>query len=139
MSAATPRVLLAEESLPYRRVLREAITAFHQCEVDDAPSAEAAFELALKRPYALYIFAYRLPDMTGELLDRLLSKAVPLAQEVTSPPPLVYLLRPEDADHWQQLNRNARVRGGTTMPPRLDKLMPMLEQILVRPTGAHEA
>jgi hypothetical protein len=45
-SNAIPRVLLAEESLPYRRVIREALMAFRVCEIDDAPSGERAFELA---------------------------------------------------------------------------------------------
>ena len=43
---AAPRVLLAEESLPYRRVIREALQAFRVCEVDVAPSGERAFEMA---------------------------------------------------------------------------------------------
>ena len=52
-----PRVLLAEESLPYRRVIREALMAFRICEVDDAPSGERAFELALQREYSLFLFS----------------------------------------------------------------------------------
>ena len=58
-----PRVLLAEESLPYRRVIREALTAFRHCEVDDTPSAEHAFQIALQRRHVLYILALTLPDM----------------------------------------------------------------------------
>jgi DNA-binding response OmpR family regulator len=125
-----PRVLLAEASLPYRRVLREAIMAFHHCEVDDAPSGEAAFQMALTQRYALYIFAFGLPDMSGEMLDRLLAKAVPLVHQTPSAPPVIYLLRAEEADHWQSLQRNARVRGSCSVPPRLDKLMPTLSQLL---------
>ena len=52
--SAVPRVLLVEESLPFRRVIREALTAFRHCEVDDTPSAEHAFEMALKKEYALF-------------------------------------------------------------------------------------
>ena len=45
--APKPRVLLAEESLPYRSVIREALMAFRDCEVDGTSSAEHAFEMAL--------------------------------------------------------------------------------------------
>ena len=44
-----PRVLLVEPSLPYRRVLREALTAFCECEVDDTSDPEHGFDLALRR------------------------------------------------------------------------------------------
>ena len=52
--SAVPRVLLAEERLPYRRVIREALMAFRVCEVDDAPSGERAFEMALRREYCAF-------------------------------------------------------------------------------------
>jgi DNA-binding NarL/FixJ family response regulator len=130
MSEPLPRILLAEESLPYRRVIREAATAFFHCEIDDAPSAEAAFDLALRQPYALYVFSHALPDMSGEMLDRLLSKAIPLTQGSASAPPVVFLVRAEDADRWQHMLRDARVRGHAVMPPRLDKLLPLLGKLL---------
>ena len=125
MSSELPRVLLAEESLPYRRVIREALTAFRHCEVDDAPTGEAAFGLALQRRYAVYLFSYELPDMTGELLDRLLGMASPLVHQHThTAPPIIYLLKPDSAaGHWQRLSRNARARGHVMLPPRLDMLM----------------
>jgi hypothetical protein len=41
VASAVPRVLLAEESLPFRRVIREALMAFRICEVDDAPERRA--------------------------------------------------------------------------------------------------
>jgi hypothetical protein len=44
VASAVPRVLLAEESLPFRRVIREALMAFRICEVDDAPNGERALK-----------------------------------------------------------------------------------------------
>jgi CheY-like chemotaxis protein len=124
-------VLLAEESLPYRRVIREALAAFRVCEVDDAPTGEAAFGLALQRRYALYLFAYELPDMTGELLDQLLTTASPLVHQGThTAPPIIYLLKPEASSAWQQLSRNARARGHVILPPRLDMLMQTTANLL---------
>lgn len=132
-----PRVLIAEEILPYRRVIREALTAFRECEVDDSPSAEHAFELAVRQRYSLYVFALSLPDMKGDMLDRLLTKVVPLVHKEThAAPPVIYLLRPEEAIHWQQLSRDARVRGHLTIPPRLDQLMAATANLLPPRLGA---
>jgi CheY-like chemotaxis protein len=131
-----PRVLLAEESLPFRRVIREALTSFMHCEVDDASTAEHAFELGLQRRYALYLFAFSLPDMRGDLLDRLLARAGPLVHRGThASPPVIYLLRAEEATQWQELSRHARVRGSVSMPPRLDMLIRATAGILPPKTG----
>lgn len=132
----TPRVLLAAESLPYRRVIREALTAFRHCEVDDTPSAEHAFEMGLQRRHALYVFALTLPDMRGDFLDRLLSKAAPLVhQGLHAAPPIIYLLKPEEAPQWQDLARHARVRGHLFLPPRLDQLMQVTAALLPERLG----
>ena len=126
-----PRVLLAVESLPYRRLIREALTAFRHCEVDDTPSGEHAFEIGLQRRQALYLFAFTLPDMRGEFLDRLLSKAGPLVHEgLHAAPPVIYLLNPEEAPQWQDLARHARVRGHLFLPPRLDQLLQAIASLL---------
>jgi len=126
-----PRVLLAVESLPYRRLIREALTAFRHCEVDDTPSGEHAFEIGLQRRHSLYLFALTLPDMRGELLDRLLSKAGPLVHEgLHAAPPVIYLLNPEEATQWQDLARHARVRGHLFLPPRLDQLLQAIASLL---------
>lgn len=122
--ADSPRVLLAVESLPFRRVIREALMAFYRCEVDDTPSGEFAFEIGLLRRHALYLFALSLPDLRGDLLDRLLSKAGPLVHAgIHAAPPVLYLLKPDEMVHWRDLSRHARVRGHLTMPPRLDQLL----------------
>lgn len=133
MSSAshTPRVLIAEENLAYRRVMREALLAFRRCEVDDAASGEHAFELAMKRPYALFLLALSLPDMRGDLLDRLITKAYHRVHpETHSAPPVIYLLRPEESHEWQRLMRDARVRGHVLVPPRLDMLMNSTQGLL---------
>ena len=118
------RVLLAEESLPYRRVIREALTAFRECEVDDTPSGEHAFEMALRREYSLFIFSVPLPDLKGDMLDRLLAKAYPLAHPGRhTAPPVIYLTRPTDQQLFESLKRDVRVRGSLPFPPRIDQLL----------------
>lgn len=101
------------------------------CEVDDASTAEHAFELGLQRRYALYLFAFSLPDMRGDLLDRLLARAGPMVHHGThASPPVIYLLKADEAGHWLELSRNARVRGSVSMPPRLDMLIKATTGIL---------
>ena len=124
-------VLLAEPSLPYRSVLREALMSFRHCHVDDTPSAERAFEMALQRPYHLFIFSLPLDDMSGGLLNRLLAKAYPLAHPgCHTAPPVIFICRPTDTLAFQQLQRDARVRGSLTYPPKLDALLAMTAGIL---------
>jgi len=131
-----PRVLLAEENLPYRRVIREALVAFRECEVDDTPSAEHAFELALSKRYSLFVFALSLPDMQGDMLDRLLARVVPqLHPDVHAAPPVIFILRPEEAGRVQELTRHARVRAHVSIPPRLDQLMAATASLLPARSG----
>ena len=128
---AIPRILLAEESLPYRRVIREALMAFRVCEVDDAPSGERAFEMALRREYSLFLFSLPLPDMTGDMLDRLLSKAYPMVHAgVHASPPVIYLIQPTDTQRFQELQRDVRVRGSIPLPPKLDVLLAVTAALL---------
>lgn len=130
-TTAIPRVLIAEESLPFRRVIREALMAFRVCEVDDAPSAERAFEMALRREYSLFLFSLPLPDMSGEMLDRLLSTAYPLVHAAShAPPPVIFLIRPTDAMRFRELQRDVRVRGSMPLPPKLDVLLSLTAKLL---------
>lgn len=128
---APPRVLLVEESLPLRRVIREALTAFRSCEVDDTPGAEHAFEMALRKEYALFIFSLPLPVLSGDLLDRLLARAYPLAHPGShTAPPVIYLVRPQDKPAFQNIQRDARIKGSLEMPPRLDMLLALTDKLL---------
>jgi CheY-like chemotaxis protein len=136
VASAVPRVLLAEESLPFRRVIREALMAFRFCEVDDAPNGERAFEMALKREYSLFLFSLPLPDMTGDMLDRLLSKAYPLVHAgVHTAPPVIFLMRPSDAMRFQEMQRDVRVRGSMPLPPKLDVLLSLTASLLPERQG----
>lgn len=125
------RVLLAEESLSYRRVTREALMAFRNCEVDDCPTGEHAFEMALRRPYDLFIFAIPLPDIHGVLLDRLLSRAYPLAHPGRhTAPPVIFIVRSIDSAAFHEVQRDARVRGSLSYPPKLDALLALTQTLL---------
>lgn len=124
MPPATARVLVADASLPNRRLIRELLTAFRSCEVDDAASAEHAFERVLQREYALFIFALTLPDVNGVLLDRLLAKVYPrIHSQALTAPPVVFLVRTDENAAFREVERDARVRGSVPLPLNLDALM----------------
>ena len=123
-SPEPPRILVADASLPNRRLIREFLPAFRHCEVDDAASAEHAFERVLQREYSLFIFALTLPDIDGALLDRLIARIYPRCHpDAITAPPVIYLLRADEAPSFYELQREARVRGSVPLPLSLDALM----------------
>lgn len=125
------RVLLAEESLPYRRVIREALISFRQCEVDDCQSGERAFEMAVSRPYHLLILAVSLPDLGGLMLDRLIARSYPLVHRgIHTAPPVIFMMRSGDAGEIDAMKRDVRLRGCLNYPPKLDALLALTSGLL---------
>ena len=111
--------------------MREALTAFRHCEVDDAPSGERAFELALRRPYDLFLFALDLADLPGDQLDRLLAQAYPRAHPGRhSSPPVIFLTAHPSHPLIATLRANARVLGTLSLPPKIDTLLTLTQRIL---------
>lgn len=110
--------------------------SFRHCEVDDSPTAERAFELALSRPYQLLVLAVPLPDMSGVMLDRLISKAYPLAHRGShTAPPVIFLARAEDGGALASLQRDVRLRGTLSYPPKLDTLISLTAGLLPEAVG----
>ena len=122
-SSSAPRVLVADASLPNRRLIRELLTAFRSCTVDDAASAEHAFERATMQEYGLFIFALTLPDMNGAMLDRLIARIYPRLHNAVIAPPVVFLTRSDEMSAFHEVKRDARVRGHVPLPLSLDSLM----------------
>jgi len=135
-AAPLPRVLVADQSLPNRRLIREFLTAFRSCEVDDSASGEHAFERALQRPYALFIFSFTLPDIQGALLDRMLARVYPKVHPKTiTAPPVIFLTQSNEAKAYHEIQRDARVRGAVPLPLNLDTLVSTVGTLL--PAKAH--
>ena len=87
--------------------------------------------MALRREYSLFLFSLPLPDMTGDMLDRLLSKAYPMVHAgVHASPPVIYLIQPTDTQRFQELQRDVRVRGSIPLPPKLDVLLAVTAALL---------
>jgi hypothetical protein len=76
------------------------------------------------------------PPLTGDLLDRLIAKAYPLAHPGRhTAPPVIYLMRPSEVQRIYDLQRDARVRGHLTLPPRLDQLLALTQALLPAKEG----
>lgn len=117
--------------MPYRRVIREALTSFRHCEVDDCQTGERAFELAMSRRYHLLILALPLPDLSGLLLDRLIARSYALVHQGShTAPPVIFITRTGDAGEIQAMKRDVRLRGTLSYPPKLDALLALTSGLL---------
>jgi two-component system KDP operon response regulator KdpE len=67
--SATPRVLLVEDELPIRKFVGAALTSAHY-QLDEAGTAEQAFQHAAQFPPDLVILDLGLPDMDGQEVIR---------------------------------------------------------------------
>ncbi len=133
-----PRVLVAHDDVGTCRLVRETLGQFGSCAVDTSPTAEYAYELALGRPYALYMFGLSLPVLHGELLYELLFKAHALCLADRRPcPGVVYIADAADAGRAEELKREARVKGVLVKPLSIDRILDRVRgTIPLRDVGA---
>ena len=118
------RVLVVHHAGPTLRLIREALQGFASATVDTTPDALYGFEMALKRPYKLFIFSLSLPSVDGELLYELIDKAYRhchAGARVT--PAVIYIVEEGQMMQSQDLMRDARVRGILTKPLNIDRLL----------------
>lgn len=126
-SANSERVLVVHHAGPTLRLIREALQAFTQAEVDTTPDALYGFEIALKRPYKLFIFSLPLPNINGELLYELVDKAYVHCHEgVRVTPAVIYIIEQGQNMQHQELMRDARVRGLLSKPLNIDRLLKLV-------------
>lgn len=118
------RVLVAHDDVGTLRLLRETLAQFTDCEVDTSPTALYAFELAVERDYALFIFGLSLPVISGDLLYELLSKAYPHCHSsARTCPGIVYITDTHEANQVEALQREARVKGVLAKPLAIDRIL----------------
>lgn len=118
------RLLVVHHAGPTLRLIREALQGFTSATVDTTPDALHGFEMALKRPYKLFIFSLSLPSINGELLYELIDKAYRhchAGARVT--PTVIYIVEEGRMMQSQDLMRDARVRGILTKPLNIDRLL----------------
>ena len=134
VAAASPpdgRILVVDDDVGVLRLVRETLTTFLRCHVDTTPSAEYAFEMALRKRYGLFLFDFAMPVVDGALLYRLLTKVY----EVTlnpprRPPPLLLMSGHGEQTRAQALLREPGVRGLLPKPFTIERLLDRVEAAL---------
>src|SRR5207244_10805204 len=94
---------MVDDDVALLRVVREALVASLQCEVDTSPKPEYAFELALKKKYDLLVFDFQMPMIDGAMLFFLIGKVYQNSQPVREVPPLLLISGKAEETRAQEL------------------------------------
>ena len=125
-------VLIVDDDVDVLRFLRDTLAAFTRCRVDATPSTEYAFELAIRKPYDLFLFDFSMPIMDGAVLYGMIRKVHDFG--VLAPPrplpPLVLMSGHGEKQRARELLSEPGVRGLLPKPFSIDRLLTKLEGCL---------
>ncbi len=116
------RILIVDDDVALLRLVREAIGATLNCEVDTSPKPEYAFELALKKNYDLLIFD-QMPMIDGAMLFFLIGKVCDNANPPRRVPPLLLISGKADEARAQELLKEPGVRALVAKPFAMNRLL----------------
>ncbi len=120
----TPNVLVAHGDAAVCRLVRESLEGFCHCQVDATCSALTAYERALHRSYALYLFDLHLEVLSGPLLYDLISRAYSLCHSgALTAPAVIFLCTAQDLIRQEEWLRDVRVKGLLQTPLRIRRLL----------------
>lgn len=128
--AEPKRVLIVDDDVALLRLMREAIVATLDCEVDTSPKPEYGFELALKRSYDLLIFDFQMPMIDGAMLFFLIGKVYDSAQPPKRTPPLLLVSGKADEARAQELLKEPGVRGLVAKPFAMNRLLEKIRSVV---------
>jgi CheY-like chemotaxis protein len=111
VAAEPKRILMVDDDVALLRVVREALMASLQCEVDTSPKPEYAFELALKKKYDLLVFDFQMPIIDGSMLFFLIGKVYQNIKPVREVPPLLLISGKAEETRAQELLKEPGVAG----------------------------
>src|SRR5690349_6028522 len=124
------RILMVDDEVALLRLVREALLASFQCEVDTSPKPEYGFELALKKDYDLFIFDFQMPMIDGAMLFFLVGKVCDNARPPRATPPLLLISGKADEARAQELLREPGVRGLVAKPFAMNRLLDKVRDII---------
>ena len=130
MPAEPKRFLMVDDDVALLRVVREALVATLQCEVDTSPKPEYAFELALKKKYNLFLFDFQMPMIDGAMLFFLIGKAYENLDPVRELPPLILVSGQADEKRAQELLKEPGVGGLIAKPFAINRLIEKIKECL---------
>src|SRR5205814_10338828 len=114
---------MVDDDVALLRVVREALVASLQCEVDNSPKPEYAFELALKKKYDLLVFDFQMPMIDGAMLFFLIGKVYQNSQPVIEVPPLLLISGKAEEMKAQELLKEPGVAGLVAKPLAMSLLL----------------
>src|SRR5467141_3809710 len=130
VAAEPKRILRVDDDVALLRVVREALMASLQCEVDTSPKPEYAFELALKKKYDLFIFDFQMPMIDGAMLFFLIGKVYQNVQPIREVPPLILVSGKADEKRAQELLKEPGVVGLVAKPFAINRLLEKIKECL---------
>ena len=123
------RVLASYHDTGTLRLLRDSVSNLLSIGIDTSPSAEYAYEMAIKRPYSLFIFGYNMPNLNGVLLYDLLYKVYPsLYEGIRKCPAVIFIGEESDIKMGDQIKRDARVKDFLVRPLSIDRIIGTIEE-----------
>jgi CheY-like chemotaxis protein len=130
VAAEPKRLLMVDDDVALLRVVREALMATLQCEVDTSPNPEYAFELAIKKKYDLFIFDFQMPMIDGAMLFFLIGKVYTNVEPIREIPPLILVSGKADEKRAQELLKEPGVAGLVAKPFAINKLLDKINECL---------
>ena len=122
------RVLATHHDTGTLRLLRDSVSNLLSIGIDTSPSSEYAYEMAIKRPYSLFIFGYHMPNLNGSLLYDLLYKVSPsLYSGIRTSPAVIYIGEEDHIKDIDQIKRDARVKDILIRPLSIDRIISVIE------------
>ena len=119
---------MVDDDVALLRVVREALVATLQCEVDTSPKPEYAFELALKKKYDLFIFDFQMPMIDGAMLFFLIGKVYQNIEPIRDVPPLILVSGKADEKRVQELLKEPGVAGLVAKPFAINRLLEKIKE-----------
>ena len=125
-------VLIVDDDVEILRFLRETLTALAYCAVDTTPNPQYAFELALRKPYDLFVFDFQMPLVDGAVLYTFIRKVhdLGLVAAARPAPPLLLLSGHGEQRGARDLLREPGVRGLLPKPFTIQRLLAAVEGCL---------
>ncbi len=121
---------MVDDDVALLRVVREALLATLNCEVDTSPQPEYGFELALRKKYDLFIFDFQMPMIDGAMLFFLIGKVYQNIEPIRDVPPLILVSGKAEEKRAQELLKEPGVAGLIAKPYAINRLVDKIKECL---------
>lgn len=125
------RVLVAYPAAATRRLVRETLENFTDSIVETTSDPVRAFEMALQKPYRIFLFALDFGEMNGSILYELICKVYSTGHGPKKlAPGVIFIRESKEVAVSEEMVRDARVKDIVSKPIRIDRLLRSVDGIL---------